>query len=355
MHHPLLRLGLLGFSAQQRETVTRFLAENSAAARERTQSDPDMPWQHPVWVLSDYREANALLICAAPAHEGEIQLEAHDAYSPLAVKLADLVLPYAVQWLSRPADSGFVSPVQPASDNKAHNVSTAHEINIDSAQSLVKTLRYFEASLRPLRTLFALAEQMMERRSELDDQHVFHLTRSNMLDCIVDLSTSRLMVRDGMRPVDVYDTAWQSRPLAANTLPPGFSVWSMEEVAWLYGLHRPTIALPKRYMQSPVYFRRLPRVRSSLLQPRHTNLIELLGSAALTYQQLGESLDIDGENLERDLYSLYLCRAITTRSHKGAMGQDSDAGNSSLFFRPPSIGTNTVHDYTIETVTGHLI
>ena len=296
-----------------------------------------------------------MLIRAEPAHEGEIQLEAHDAHSPLAVNLADLVLPYAVQWLLRPAKPSLPSPVLPASNDIANKVSAAHEVNIDSTQSLIKTLRYFEAILRPLRTLFALAEQMMERRSELDDRHVFHLTRSNTLDCIVDLSTRRLMVRDGMRPVDVYDTVWQPRPLAANTLPPGFSVWSMEEVAWLYGLHRPTIDLPKRYMQSTVYFRRLPRVRSSLLQPRHTNLMELLGSAALTYQQLRESLDIDMENLERDLYSLYLCRAITTRSHKGAVGHDSDPGYSSLFFRTPSIGMNTVQDYTIQTVTGHLI
>ena len=355
MHHPLLRLGLLGFSAQQRRVVEQLLAENTAAATKHAQSDPDMPWQHPVWVLSSYREANALLICASPAHEGEIQLEAHDAHSPLAVKLADLVLPYAVQWLSSPIQGRPASPALPIDNIKARDASPAHEVDIDSAQSLIKTLRYFEAILRPLRTLFALAEQMMERRSELDDQHVFHLTRTNMLDCIVDLSTRRLMVRDGMRPVDVYDTVWQPRPLAANTLPPGFSVWSMEEVAWLYGLHRPVIALPKRYMQSPVYFRRLPRVRSSLLQPRHTNLMKALGSAALTYQQLRESLDIDVENLERDLYSLYLCRAITTRSHRGAMGHDGDAGHSSLFFRPPSVGANTVQDYTIETVTGHLI
>lgn len=350
MQHPLLNMGLIGFSAEQRAQVAQRLATNNAEA---TQTDTDShkrastasesTARHPVWEISDFREANALLLHAPYTEDGKLQFDSPlNANSPVAVHLSELALPFAVQWTAWPAEN-------------LQNTSTVRTVHIDRPDSLVKTLQYFEALLRPLRTLFALADQMIERRSELDSKHVYHLMRNNMLDCIVDISRRHIMVRDGIRPIDVYDAAWLSRPLLANSQPQGFTIWTMEEAAWIYALHSPAVKLPARYLQAPIYFRRLPRVRTSMLYPRHTNLLETLGCAALTYDQLCECPDIDKANLERDLHGLYLCRAITTQSQKVARESEYPGDNSGLFSRPTSTLGGGSQTYKIDTVPGYLL
>ena len=350
MQHPRLNVGLIGFSAEQRAQAGLLLATNNAEATQTdtgshklasTASAPTA--RHPVWEISDFREANALLLHAPYTEDGALHFDSPlNATSPVAVHLSELALPFAVQWTAWPATN-------------LQNTSTVRTVHIDRPDSLVKTLQYFEALLRPLRTLFAMADQMIERRSELDSKHVYHLMRNNTLDCIVDISRRHIMVRDGIRPVDVYDAAWLSRPLSANSQPQGFSVWTMEEAAWIYALHFPVAKLPARYLQAPIYFRRLPRVRSSMLYPRHTNLLEMLGCAALTYDQLCECQDIDTANLERDLHGLYLCRAITTQSQKVARESENQGDHSGLFSRPATTLGGGSQTYRIDTLPGYLL
>ncbi len=343
MEHPRLSLSMIGFPAEQRATVARFLAANTAEVTAKGKIDSGEGAQHPVWHTSDFREANALLLQAPYKDGGELRFDPSlNPDEPMGVHLSELSIPYAVQWASVPV-------VHQQDAAKVRNV------NVDDPDSLLKTLQYFEALLRPMRTLFSLAEQMIERRGELDEKHAFHLVKKNVLDCILDISKRQIIVRDGLRPVDVYGAAWLSRPISANAVPPGFSVWTMEEAAWVYGLHCQSINLPKRYMQAPVYFRRLPRVRSGMLYPRHTNLMELLGCAALTYDQLCEAPDIDTANLERDLNALYLCRAISTRSQKTSGYPDGNSGDSDLFSRPGGPASDGSQAYKLETVPGHLM
>ena len=345
MQHPRLYVGLIGFSAQQRANVASFLAANAAEISSANEAayGAGPATQYPVWQICDFREANALLVLAPYAQSGQLQITpTSQDPSPLGVDLSQLSVPFAVQWTT----------AAPHMQSDANQLRT---FNMDDPDSILKTLQYFEAMLRPLRTIFAISAHMIERRAEIDNKHVYHLVRNNMLDCILDIAEHQVMVRDGLRPVDLDDAAWLSRPLSANSLPQGFSVWSLEEVAWIYALHCPNIVLPNRYMQAPIYFRRLPHVRSGMIYRRHANLLEILGCAALTYDQLCEESDVDVENLERDLNGLYLCRAITTRSQKSAIEADGETSDSNLFSRSTRSGGDSSNTFKLETMPGHLM
>ncbi len=335
---------MIGFSAHEREHVAQVLAANTARVRSTAGDDhsaaPDN--DHPVWKIADFREANALLMQAPYAPQGTLHFKtALNGNSPIAVNLSDLAVPYAIQW----------SPACLLPESERLLV---REVSIAQLQSVQHALQDFEAALRPLRTLFAIADLIDERRSELDTKHVFHLVRNNALECILDIANLRIMFRDGIRPIDPYACDWLSRPRSANTLPPGFSVWALEEAAWIYALHSFETTLPKRYKKSRIYFRRLPRVRSGYIYPRHAALMELLAGKPFTFDELVASQSVNVANLERDLAALYQCRAITTDPKKLAKVSDSDGYNSGLFFRP-STKTTGDENKELQTFTGSLI
>lgn len=136
------------------------------------------------------------------------------------------------------------------------------------------------------------------------------------LDAVVDVPLRRVALRDGLRPVDLDDADWQRRPSTAHSPQEGFSVWMIEEVEWVYAMHCKQFVLPSRYQRKPIYLRRLPRVRGGMLYPRHNLLLELLGRQPCTYGYLSSMWPEGSDDLARDLYALYLCRAITTSTKK---------------------------------------
>jgi hypothetical protein len=315
MQHPQLNLGLLGCSEQQRSQVRNHLAHNGMQAIE--DATQDQPASHPVWQITDFREANALLVNTEHAHidnDQVLRFYSHpDHPSVVGVRPAELTLPYAVCGELSPAIENIIPSSSP-------------RVALSDERSIVHALQYFEAALRPLRCLYALSHMLVERREELDNKHTFHLMRNAMLDVVIDVPQRRVMLRDGLRPVDLDDAAWEPRPPSANHLPQGFAVWMMEEVAWVHAMHCRQPDLPARYMRKLLYLRRTPRVRASMIYPRHAELIEVLGQEPCTYEQLATLLPERRAQLQRDLYALYVCRAITTNAD-GAFQSDSGSGS----------------------------
>jgi hypothetical protein len=303
MQHPRLNLGLLGFSAAQRALVESFLALRAAPVYKRAAKKGNAT-DGSLWQITDYREANALLLNTQRASMDDQQIL---RFSPdvkqhtdlVGVNLAELSIPYALV--------GEVSlPIHAAvAQNTPHAV-------LGDGSSMQNTLAHFEVSLHSLRTLFAMAQLLLERRNELDDRHTFHLVRRGMLDGIVDVPQQRVMLRDGLHPSVLHEADWQSRPASANSIPQGFAQWSMEELAWLYALHHETVDLPERYLKLPIYLRQPPKVRPSMIYPRHVALLELLGQTPCVYQRLVDTFPQRPDLLQRDLYVLFACRAITT-------------------------------------------
>lgn len=311
MQHPLLYLGLMGFDAESAAAVRRWLAANAEQAGSKA--------EYPIWQVVDFREADALLIRGAGVAQGfgtNLQflpaLQASQPNAPLGVDLAAVKLPFALSDTEHLQALGI--------QIKDHPV-----FSFQQEASMLKTMQHFETILRPLRSLFTLAVELTQRRQELDAEHTYHLEHNGNLDAIIDTPKRRVLLRPGTRPIDIEADAWLARPKSANFAPPNFVECSLDEVGWVYATHCLDFELPKRYRSKPIHILHNPRVRSSLLYPRHTTLIDQLWHHPITLEHLQKERPELASWLERDLYALYLTRCISTQRPAA-----QDIENSSL-------------------------
>ncbi|MBS7808766.1 hypothetical protein [Variovorax sp. PCZ-1] len=299
MKHPLLYLGLMGFDAASEAAARRWLTTYASQAKGGD--------EHPIWQVVDFREADALLIRGAGVAQGfgthlQFSPDLQDAHpnAPLGVDLAAMKLPFAI------GDTAHLQAL--GIDTK-----DSHCFNLQQDASMLKAVQHFETVLRPLRSLYSLAVELTERRQELDKDHTYHLERNGNLDAIIDVPKRRVLLRPGTRPVDICEDAWLARPRSANFAPSNFMECSLDEVGWVFATHCMDIELPKRYRSKPIHILHNPRVRSSLLYPRHAILIDQLWHHPTSFEQLQKLRTEQDDWLERDLYALYLTRCISTQ------------------------------------------
>ncbi len=302
MQHPLLYLGFMGFESVEEARVRHWLAlhEQQACAQAGTTDQ-----EHPIWRVADCQEADALLVCGSSRQQGyasgvQLKQATHKLGGPLGVQLDEIKLPFALSHPQAMELFGIDTACYPEFD-------PWHDA------SLLKAVQYFEGVLRPLRSLYSIAWELTQRKHEMDVDHTYHLEFGGSLDAIVDVPGSRLLLRPGVRPADVENAAWLRRPRSANFAPAEFLECSFEELAWVYAQRCPSIVLPARYYTKPIHLRRSPRVRVSMLCPRHATLLDHMSEGAMTLAQLQKTLPGQANSLDRDVYALYLTRAITTR------------------------------------------
>jgi hypothetical protein len=302
MEHPKLHLGLVGFSATQRMALaTMLLAHQNQNRKASTIAD------HCVWQLVDYREADALLLNAQRSAQGPDQVlriysdPAHP--SPIGITVSELSVPFAVAR----ADA------LPAGVEQQPKMQT---VDIASYQSAQETLQYFEAVLSPLRSVYRFAQQLMQWRGELNTKLTYHVVRPVGALALVDLPHNTVWMRDHINPMDLDECVWNECPPTTPSDTKGFTAWTLEEAFWIFAKHSLQTKLPSRYLDSPIYFRRVLRVRSSLVYPRQIELLEQLSRRPLRYEDLAAMPTVDVPQLKHDLYALYMCHAITTDSRK---------------------------------------
>jgi hypothetical protein len=350
--HPLLYLGLIGFDAQEREAVHAYLSANAEQARTEGQDEETL--SHPIWQIVDYTQADALLVCGRAVIQAEdntlyfqqgAEADVHLAQEsldsdatlrisqPIAVNLEELRMPCAITQRQQLMDDGVML------------AATYQAVDLQDPRSLLAALQRFEAVLRPLRSMYALAGALVERREELNSQHTYHLEDNGVLHMILDVPQRRVYMRPTVRPVDIEIAFWAQRPKSANYAPPDFLECTFEEVAWVFALHSPRMNLPSRYGRKPIYIRRLPRVRPSMFYERHTPLFEQLHIKPSTMSELMQLPGVDISFIERDLFALYLCRAITTTPIKGVpstLPQDADFEVAAKIY--PHDATSGLHE-----------
>jgi hypothetical protein len=313
MQHPQLYLGLMGFDGPSEAAVKRWLAANAVEVKKNASP---LAEQRPIWQAVNFREADALLIRGAGVVQGfgqQLQfnpaLRLAQPLAPLGVELDSLKLPFAISDISHLTRLGI--------EVKDHAT-----FDLSSAANMLHTLQHLETLLRPLRTLFSLAIELTERREELDGGHTFHLERNGGLDAIIDPPNRRVLLRPGTRPVDIEADSWLRRPKSANFAPSHFMECGMDEVAWVFAMHCTETDLPKRYLSKPIHMRHNPRVRTSLLYPRHAALLDRLWQGPATLEQLQKDLPASAHLHERDLFGLYLTRSISTSAGPGVKNND---------------------------------
>jgi hypothetical protein len=303
MQSALLFLGLIGFDGPTEATVRRLLAA-VAKARSMVGATED---QRPIWQISDVLEADAFLVRGAGVVQvSGTQLQFLPALhrtasgAPCGVDLSHLKSPFAVSDAAHLKSLGL-------------SVNALSVFNLDQETSLLKALQIFEQLLRTERSLYALAVELTERKDEFDTDHTYHLERDGILDAIVDLPRRKVLLRPGIRPADVSADAWLRRPRSANFAPANFVECSLIELGWQYAMRCPDITLPERYQTKPIHIKGNPKVRSSLLYPRHSLLIDLLWESPHTMARLSKERPELKPWLMRDLYALYLTRCISTQ------------------------------------------
>jgi hypothetical protein len=303
MQSPLLFLGLVGFDSQS-EAVLRSLLANITRARNIVAASED---ERPLWRVTDVLEADALLVRGAGVMQIQgTQLQFLPALhnmtpnKPCSVDLSQMKSPFAISEVTHLQSLGLQK-------------SDYTVFSLDHETSLLKTLQAFEQLLRTERSLFALAVELTERRNEFDTDHTYHLEHSGNLDVIVDLPRRRVFLAPGVRPADMGADAWLRRPQSANFAPAHFVECSLIELGWLYAMRCQKFELPERYLSKPIHIKTNPKVRSSLLYPRQSQLIDMLWENPHTISRLGKERPELKPWLLRDMYALYLTRSISTQ------------------------------------------
>lgn len=303
MRIPQLYLGLIGFDVTAERAVRQLLLDH---AKQTYEEKGAIPGKQVTWSISDFREADALLIYGATAIGGvEDGLRfappqfdmSHQA--PLGLQFADISQPFALSHPARLKELGV-------------NVKSYPVFDLRVPASLPMTLRQFEAVLRPLRNLYTLAMELTQRRDKLQTQFTYHLESQGRVDAIVDLPARMVMMRPGARTAELTQATWLKRPASANYAPEHFLRCTLPELTWLFAMHCKDPDLPRRYLVKPIHLRALPDVRSSLLQARHTILLNELTTGPKTADELSSHLPHIARWVSRDIYALYLLRAIST-------------------------------------------
>jgi hypothetical protein len=319
MQQPVLYLGLIGFEPDEEVRLQRRIAANVQLSGGQLQQPNDSPL---LWQVVDFRDADALLVCGRGVQHGystsvEFKSSVRKPGAPLGLQLDEIKLPFGLSHVHELRAMGV-------------DVGQCPEFDPSLDSSLLKTIQYFETSLRPLRSLYALAVELTERRKELDGEHTYHLERNGALDAIVDAPGRRVLMQPSVRPVDITSGVWLRRPRSANFAPAHFLECSLEEMTWLFALHSQHLDLPERYTQKTIHLRRNPRVRGSLLLARHAALLDRLSLVPPTLTQLRQDLPSQEQWLERDLFALYLTRAISTEARAADEAVGSSLPSSAL-------------------------
>ena len=303
MELPQLNLGLVGFDADAERMVRQNLIQH---ARLALAENGVVPGRQVLWSVADFREADALLVYGATAigADGDaIRFRSAQfdmpAQTPLGVEIGEIAQPFAISHPTHLKALGVDVKFYPVFD-------------LSVPASLPLTLRQFEKVLRPLRNLYALAVELALRRKELQPIYTYHLEYQGRVDALVDLPQRMVMVRPGARPANLAQANWQQRPRPANYAPSHFIRCTLPELTWLFAMHCREPNLPSRYLKKPIFLHALPRVRNSILYPRHSTLLDILASSPFAMDQLREALSTNDQTLVRDIYALYLVKSIST-------------------------------------------
>jgi hypothetical protein len=303
MRIPQLYLGLIGFDAAAQRAVQQHLHTH---AKQTVLENGVEVGRQVTWAIADFQEADALLIYGASAVAGlddNIRFEAPQFEmsppQPLAVQIGDITQPFAI------SDPIYLKSL-------GVNVKRYPVFDLNAPVGLAMTLRKFETVLRPLRNLYTLAVELTTRRSKLQVSHTYHLESRGRVEAIVDMFARMVMLRPGARPSDLTEATWHKRPKSANYAPEHFLRCSLSELTWLYAMHCKEPELPKRYLSKPIYLHALPDIRSSLLHPRHASLLDEMSATAHTIEQLYEAVPNNRHWVMRDIYALFLLRAVST-------------------------------------------
>jgi DNA-binding transcriptional ArsR family regulator len=288
MATPRLRMGLMGFSAE--EYMVALLRTRSALLK---------------WEVSKIEDADALWV------NGEsVAMVSHDLVRVAGNGSQPEVL-LDLKHLARP--TAFTTPIADERIRPPVTFDSRNAISVD------KVLRRAETVLQPLVMQLAVAAQMAERLAELTSE-TYHLVRGGKLVAVVNVGGS-IGIDLTLTPLHVEEAVWKGLPAAAGEIPSSFFATTFSEVLWVYVSRVETDLLPRRYRTAKLYFRAIPRVSQRHITNTHYQILSELASEPQNFRRLQHAIGLRKDALANALSMLYYAGSITTdpaRATKGA-------------------------------------
>ncbi len=327
MELPLLRLGLLGFDADQ---VHQAVEQVSRAATSSSR-----------WEIVPFEDADIWLLYSPQVSLVDnrgLRVDNPDTpQSPLTIY---------PQQTSRPV--AFTQPLPPAID-------AVLSIALHDSYACAQALNQFAKALRSLCAHYALGEQIAARQSDVVEG-AYHLHFEGRMVAMVDLARWQVALSPDAPPLELGLASWRHRPDEARHYPPGFEVLSLERLMWVYASRTSTNRLPEAFQTVPIHLRRLSVLPQSWLHNDHLSLIAHLSHQPCTMATLARQTRLPLKRLSACLSALYYTGTVTLdpraikrgdrRIHTGygdLPGEDSAQPSSDL--GPLSVPPSHLHSH----------
>lgn len=296
---PVLVLGLVGFSLQQRQRIQSQLKI--------------VPVGGVQWRIGSFAEADAWLASGARTcivSDDEVVIDPGDGdVEPVRLWLPQVDRPIA---FSRPFASADFEP--------------ACAFDLESNTSLLIMLAKLSQWLRPRAMLLYLADLLVENAGRVRRSRVYHLMEDSRLVGVVDLK-GEIGVLPEATLGDIAGASWLARPDSAGYVPENFAKRSTRELLWEYAGRSERELLPSRYRNAPLMLRRAPVLAQRMLSDAQLFVLRELSQAPRTFAQLCASARFPAGEITRALAAMYLVGSVTSTPERAGAPQ-RDAGAS---------------------------
>lgn len=300
---PLLRFGMIGFNASQRQQIEEIVAA--------------LPAETAMWQPAVMAEADAWLVCGEKTRA--LSTPASTGIESLRI-LAGLPSERAVTLNLHQTDRPLAFSL-PLHDLAMEPMFTFEAASVDSVQEALKQL---ELCLQSLRSQFTLGKQLIERETELKAA-TYHVLYGGKLLAVMDFTLWKIGMRPDADPQQLETALWEKRPTEARNIPGNFVMTSIAQLRWIYAHHTLRDVLPRRYRHSLIYLRQSPQVPLSWLTDSHLHLIHELSMRPASFENLTQRTELSYEQLTRGLASLFFAASLTTTPEKAARARAGKA------------------------------
>lgn len=287
IEHPVLRLGLAGFSARDQDEIRATVPAVAPGAF--------------AWVVSELGDADAWWVNGARLRmldEATVKVAAGEPTArSVRLHLPDVDRPVA-----------FTLPLS------CTGLQPAYSLDVGSRDSMAAVLDKFESWLSPLTAQLCLASHIVEHQAALG-KGLFDVWLDGRLLAIVDMH-GEVGVLPGAEPADFENAEWRRRP--SRHASADLAHASMSQLMWQYCVRTQRDLLPRHYRTGLLYFRRPPRLPNRLLRDSHLLLMRELAGGPASFQALQQATGLQPARLAQDLAALYFVGTITSNPKRAA-------------------------------------
>jgi len=311
---PILYVGLMGFSLQQRVALEKIMTRQGDSG--------------PAWRVGPFAEADAWCV-----NGSRISLQPDGNLRVMAGLPTEHVLSLRLEDVKRPI--GFSKPLASRKFEATCTFDPASERDIQGM------LRQFEDWLGPLLFRTALGALIVKKGVSLRGGN-YHVRHEDTLLAVLDFRHGQAAISATASPAALAEASWDRRPDGANELPGSFLSCTPAQLIWTYARHCARDLLPRRYRDEVVFYRHAPRVPLSWLRDSELRLLSTLSTGPGDFHTLCQRTGTDESEMARDLACLYYAGAVTTTRSKAS--ESFSSRQDSAPPRPASDNIDSIPD-----------